>query len=32
VRKLLRGEDPRAMQQLGAPTIRDITPAMVRRV
>jgi len=30
VLELLRGETRAAMQQLGAPTIRDITPAMVR--
>jgi isopentenyl diphosphate isomerase/L-lactate dehydrogenase-like FMN-dependent dehydrogenase len=32
VLELLRGETRAAMQQLGAPTIKDITPAMVRRV
>ena len=32
VLELLRGETRAAMQQLGAPTVKDITPAMVRRV
>ena len=29
---ILRAETRNAMQQLGAPTLRDLTPAMVRRV
>ena len=29
---ILRGETRTAMQQVGAPTIKDLTPAMVRRV
>jgi isopentenyl diphosphate isomerase/L-lactate dehydrogenase-like FMN-dependent dehydrogenase len=29
---ILRGETRNAMQQIGAPTIRDLTPSMVRRV
>mgnify|MGYP000724013639 CR=1 FL=1 len=29
---IVRGETRAAMQQLGAPTLRDLTPAMVRRV
>ena len=29
---ILRGETRNAMQQLGAPSLKDITPAMVRRV
>ena len=32
VLELLRFETRVAMQQCGAPTIRDLTPAMVRRV
>ena len=32
VLEILRGETRAAMQQLGAPTIKDITPSMVRRV
>lgn len=32
VLELLRGETRAMMQQLGAPTIKDISPAMVRRV
>ena len=31
VLEILRGETRAAMQQLGAPTLRDLTPAMVRR-
>jgi isopentenyl diphosphate isomerase/L-lactate dehydrogenase-like FMN-dependent dehydrogenase len=31
VLEILRGETRRAMAQLGAPSLRDITPAMVRR-
>ena len=31
VLEILRGETRAAMQQLGAPTLKDLTPAMVRR-
>jgi hypothetical protein len=29
---MLRAETHNAMQQLGAPSLKDLTPAMVRRV
>ena len=29
---ILRAETRNAMQQLGAPSVKDLTPAMVRRV